>query len=200
MNAVKLLKEHGFEVGLQLMPGLPGDTTIDFIRKTIDHVVAIKPGFVRLYPLLVIKGTPLEKLYRNGGYRPLTLDEAVALCCNASIKLEQAGIDVIRIGLQATEELERPGTVIAGPFHPAFRQLVESAIFLDKMRSALKKRIGKNKTAEFSVNPKDLSSAIGQRRENIKTLIKEFKLEKIRVVEDSGVQGKREMKLSSTST
>jgi histone acetyltransferase (RNA polymerase elongator complex component) len=199
MNAVKLLKEHGFAIGLQLMPGLPGDTAKDFIKKTIDQVVTIKPGFVRLYPVLVIKGTPLEKLCRNGCYHPLILDEAVALCCDAIIKLEHEGIDVIRVGLQPTEELEKPGTILAGPFHPAFRQLVESSIFLDGMRSALKERKGTNDTAVFSVNPKDISLAVGQRRGNIRTLMKEFKLKKIRIVEDSSIRcRKREMKLSSS--
>jgi len=197
MNAVEHLKELGFEVGLQLMPGLPGDTAKNFVKKTIDNVIAIKPGFVRLYPVLVIKGTPLENLYRNGYYQPLALDEAVDLCCEAAVKLEHAGIDVIRIGLQPTEELEKPGTILAGPFHPSFRQLVDSLIFLNKMRAALKMRKRTNNTAEFSVNPKDISPAVGQRRGNIKVIIKEFNLERVRIVEDSSVRGKWEIKLSS---
>ena len=113
------------------------------------------------------------------------------------MRFEEAGIAVIRIGLQPTEELERPGTILAGPFHPAFRQLVESSIFLDGMRSALKERKGTNDTAVFSVNPKDISLAVGQRRCNINKLMKEFKLGKVRIIEDGSIQGKREVKLSS---
>jgi len=197
INAVKLLKEHEFEVGLQLMPGLPGDTGSDFITKTIDSVISLKPDFVRLYPALVIKGTPLELLFRTGCYLPLLLDEAISLCSDAIIKLGHAGIAVIRIGLQPTEELGRPGTVLAGPYHPAFGQLVASLIFLDRMRSALRKRTGAYNTAEFSVNPKDISSAIGQQRCNIKALTKEFKLEKVRIVGDNTLHGKGGMKLST---
>ncbi len=197
INAVELLKEYGFGFGLQLMPGLPGDTANDFIKKTIGNVIVMKPDFVRLYPVLVIKGTPLEILFRNGCYLPLTLDEAIALCSDAIIKLERAGIAVIRVGLQPTKELGKPGTVLAGPFHPAFRQLVDSSIFLDGMRSALKKRTGTYSIADFSVNPKDISSAIGQRRCNIKTLIKEFKLNNVRIVGDSSIHGKRVISLST---
>jgi histone acetyltransferase (RNA polymerase elongator complex component) len=198
INAVKLLKEHGFAVGLQLMPGLPGDTAEDFIEKTIDSIIDIEPDFVRLYPLLVIKGTPLENLHRNGFYRPLTLDEAVALCYEAMRKLEHAGIDVIRIGLQSTEELERPGTILAGPFHPAFRQLVDSMFFLETMRSILRERKGTNNSAVFLVNPRDVSNAIGQRRCNIKALREEFRLSKVYVVGNRDVQGRRGLKLSTS--
>jgi histone acetyltransferase (RNA polymerase elongator complex component) len=196
MNAVNLLKEYEFAVGLQLMPGLPGDTASDFIKNTIAKVIAAKPDFVRIYPVLVIRSTPLEILFRKGYYLPLTLDEAIAVCSDAIIELERADIPVIRIGLQPTEELRKTGTLLAGPFHPAFRQLVDSSLFLNVMRSALKKRMGRHNTAEFSVNPRDVSSAIGQRRCNIRALIKEFKLEKVRIIGDSSIHGKREIKLS----
>jgi histone acetyltransferase (RNA polymerase elongator complex component) len=195
VKAVGLLKNRGFEVGLQLMPGLPDDTANDFLEKTIDAVIPIKPDFIRLYPALVIKNTPLEELYNKGRYTPLTLDEAVTLCRDAVMKFEQAGIPVIRVGLQPTEELERPGTILAGPYHPAFGQLVESLIFLDRMRTALKNTKGMNDRAEFLVHPKNISAAIGQRRENITKLKKEFGLTKIRIVADQSVKGKRGMKL-----
>jgi histone acetyltransferase (RNA polymerase elongator complex component) len=140
VNAVSLIKSHGFQIGLQLMPGLPGDSADSFM-KTIRRVIDLKPHFVRIYPALVIKDTALEDLYTSGRYMPLSLDEAVLLCREALERFELAGIDVIRIGLQPTEELEKPGTIIAGPYHPAFRQLVESSILLDKMRSALRMRM-----------------------------------------------------------
>jgi len=195
--AVTRLKEHGMAVGLQLMPGLPGDTAANFIRSTINGVIAVKPDFVRLYPVLVIKGTPLEMLFRNGCYLPLSLGEAISLCADAIRKLEREGIAVIRIGLQPTEELGKTGTVLAGPFHPAFGQLVDSSMLLEGMRSALRKARGKCNTAEFLVNPKDISSAIGQRRCNVEALIREFRLEKVSIVGDSKIRRKGETRLSS---
>ena len=99
---------------------------------------------------------------------------------------------MIRIGLQPTEELEKTGTIIAGPYHPAFRQLVESSILLDKMRSALRNCEGKAGTVTFHVNPKDLSAAIGQRHSTIKVLKKEFGLQAVRIVEGNSGLKRRE--------
>ena len=188
-NAVALLREYGFAVGLQLMPGLPGDSS-DGFRTTVDQVIFLTPDFVRLYPTLVIKGTPLEELYAAGKYTPLSLDDAVAQCREAHLKFGRAGIDVIRMGLQPTAELEKPGTILAGPFHPAFRQLVESSILLDKMRSALLTRGDKSATVVFCVDPRDVSSAIGHLRGNIETLKREFGLQNVLIVKDDKA-GKR---------
>jgi histone acetyltransferase (RNA polymerase elongator complex component) len=190
-NAVTLLRERGFTIGLQLMPGLPGDSP-DCFSETVDQVIALRPDFVRLYPTLVIKGTPLEELYKAGRYAPLSLDEAVSQCSEAYVKFKRAGIEVVRMGLQPTEELEKPGTILAGPFHPAFRQLVESALMLDMMRSALRKRRKKTTTAVFCVSPRDVSAAIGQRKENIKALKKEFGLREVRIVKDNEICGRGE--------
>jgi histone acetyltransferase (RNA polymerase elongator complex component) len=183
VNAVGLLKECGFGIGLQLMPGLPGDSAEGF-HKSVAQVIALKPDFVRLYPVLVIKGTPLEELYNAERYTPLSLDDAISLCHGALMRFEQAVIEVIRIGLQPTEELERPGTILAGPYHPAFRQLVESSLFLEKMRLILKNRKEGNTTVVILVNPGDLSNAIGQKRSNIRTLQKEFRLNTLRIMPD----------------
>ena len=196
VNAVKLIKSRDFLIGLQLMPGLPGDSAESFMR-TVNRVIELKPDFVRIYPALVIKDTPLEDLYTTDRYVPLSLHDAVALCREALERFERAGIDVIRIGLQPTEELEKPGTIVAGPYHPAFRQLVESSILLDKMRTALRAFKGKTGAVTFQVNPKDLSAAIGQQRSNLKQLKKEFGFQKIRIIGGDNVPGRREPVLIS---
>jgi histone acetyltransferase (RNA polymerase elongator complex component) len=165
VHAVRLLREQGFTIGLQLMPGLPGDKAETF-QATVDRIVGLKPDFVRIYPALVIRDTPLAVLYETGRYAPLPLDAAITLCRDALDRFEEAGIEVIRIGLQATDELAAPGTIIAGPFHPAFRQLVESSRFLGKMEQRLPPGTGSGPVT-FRVNPADLSTAIGQNRANI---------------------------------
>ena len=181
INAVSLLKEEGFTIGLQLMLGLPGDSEKTLIE-TVKSVIKMQPDFVRLYPLLVIHGTPLEKLLIDGYYVPLSLDEAVLLCHKALMQFDEAEIPVTRIGLQPTEALERPGVIIAGPYHPAFRQIVESSILLDKMRTALRKRLVQTDIAVFTVHEKDFNAAIGQHRSNVIKLKKEFGLCTIRFV------------------
>jgi len=184
-RAVTLLKERGFIVGLQLMPGLPGDSA-DIFRQTVDKVIKLKPDLVRLYPALVIKDTPMEELYRIGRYQPLSLEAAVALCRGAFLACKGAGIRVSRMGLQPTEELGKPGTILAGPFHPAFGQLVESSVLLERMRDALRNRKEKAATAVLSVNPREISTAIGQHRVNIETLKKEFDLREVHIVAGGG--------------
>lgn len=186
LRAVRLLQEEGFRTGLQLMPGLPGDS-MQTIGKTIDTVSELKPESVRLYPALVIKDTPLADFYRRGLYEPLTLEQAVAVCKDAYRKFAAATIKVIRMGLQPTEDLEKPGMILSGPYHPAFRQLVESAILLDGMRAALKAASFRRATPVFRIHPKDLSSAIGQRRGNVERLRKEFTLTDVCFAEDPGV-------------
>jgi len=184
VQAVTMLSAHAFSVGLQLMPGLPGDSG-EIFCDTVSKVIALKPDVVRLYPALVIRDTPLEQLYRTRGYSPLALDEAVALCRDALAKFRQAGIAVIRIGLQPTEELGRPGAIVAGPFHPAFRQLVESSLFLETMGSLLPSGTTSGAVA-FAVNPADLSSAIGQKRRNIRAIRDRYGLDAM-VTTDSRV-------------
>jgi histone acetyltransferase (RNA polymerase elongator complex component) len=124
-RAVALLRKHAFSVGIQLMPGLPGDSRERFFT-TVDRTIDIKPDVVRIYPTLVIKDTPLEELYYAGRYTPLSLEEAVRWCKVALGRFEESGITVIRIGLQPTQELLKPGTIVKGPFHPSFRQLVQT--------------------------------------------------------------------------
>lgn len=168
VDAIRLLREHGFTTGLQLMPGLPGDTPGRF-RETVRQAIDLRPDLVRIYPALVIKDTPLAERYRTGRYTPLSLEDAVDLCRDAVDRFAAAGITVARVGLQPTEELERPGTVLAGPWHPAFGQLVRSARFLESMRGLLPPDSASGPVT-FAVHPADLSSAIGQDRRNIRVL------------------------------
>src|SRR3990170_1372765 len=193
VNTVGLLKGSGFAVGLQLMPGLPGDSAEGF-HETVSKVIELAPDFVRLYPVLVIRGTPLEEQYRDRRYTPLSHDDAVSLCRTALMRFEEAGIKVVRIGLQPTEELERPGAILAGPYHPAFRQLVESNLFLEKMREVLRMRKDESDAAVILVNPRDISAAIGQKRSNVNHLKKQLRLRTVHIVPDAGIP-KRTVKL-----
>lgn len=136
INAVKMLKKRGFKVGVQLMPGLPGDSKEVFMN-TIDKVIDLKPAMARLYPTLVIKGTKLAQLYKQGAYNPMGLKDTVNICKEACVKLENSGIPVIRIGLMSSPSLIKEGEIIAGPWHPSLGFLVRSAIHLEKVRPYL---------------------------------------------------------------
>jgi len=136
VQAVHLLRRHGFKVGIQLMPGLPGDSEAKFL-KTVKEVVRLEPNMVRLYPAVVLKGTALAEWYQEGRYNPLTLEEAVKICREGCIRLEDKGIPVIRIGLMSSPSLLQEGQIVAGPWHTAFGFLVRSGIHQKKIEPYL---------------------------------------------------------------
>lgn len=123
-----LIKELGFKLGHQMMLGLPGDTR-DISLATAKEVLKIKPDILRIYPTLVIKNTELEKMLHKGHYKPISLEDAIEISAIILMAFTIESIPVIRIGLQPTENIQLGKDVVAGPFHPAFRQLVEEQVF-----------------------------------------------------------------------
>ncbi|MDH3974340.1 MAG: radical SAM protein [Deltaproteobacteria bacterium] len=170
-SAARLIREYGFTLGCQLMPGLPGDS-YERSMKSAFKVADLGAELVRIYPALVIRGTELEKKFQEGSYRPLTMEEALPLCADMVELFRARNIDVIRIGLQAEESLEK--SLLSGPYHPSFGEMVESAIFMKKARSLLAKASYGNKDISFSISPSDESAFRGQRNMNIKRLSADF--------------------------
>jgi histone acetyltransferase (RNA polymerase elongator complex component) len=174
-SAILRLKGWGFEVGVHLMMGLPGDT-FDYFQCSLDRVIDLRPDFARIHPTLVLRGAPLEALWRDRKYSPLSLEEAIQWLRKGGLKLEKASLPLARIGLQPSKELEEH--LLAGPFHPALHQLVDSAIFYDMAEVLLKKHPdGSNPV--FLCNPDDLSNLKGQRSRNILRLKNLFNLSDI---------------------
>ena len=174
-SAIQRLKRWGFEVGLQLMIGLPGDT-LDHFLHTLDRIIRLQPNFLRIHPTLVLKGAPLEILWRDKNYSPLSLEKAIEWLKKGLLKLERANIAVARIGLQPTEELERD--FLAGPYHPALHQLIDSTIFLDMAKQLLQTHREESQVL-FLCNPKEVSNLRGQKNENIQRLKDGFGLQEI---------------------
>ena len=164
--AVGLLQDAGIEVGIQLMPGLPGESGPSFF-KGVREVVGLAPAFVRLYPVLVVGHSGLAEMYRLGNYRPLTLNRAVALCRQAKQMFAQAGIRVVRIGLQPSASLEKE--LLAGPYHPAFGELVAARDWFRRTRALL---VGcpADRRLTITLSPRDLSAFVGPKRMNISRL------------------------------
>jgi hypothetical protein len=174
-SAISGLKHGGFDVGVHLMIGLPGDTCDHFLH-SLDRIIDLEPDFVRIHPALVLKGAPLEILWKSGKYSALTLTEAVDWLKKGVLRLEKACITVARIGLQPTQELEEH--LQAGPFHPALHQMVDSAIFYD-MAARLLRADSNDPHPGFICHPKDLSTLKGQRNGNILGLKTQFHLTNI---------------------
>lgn len=138
-DAVYLLREAGIQVGIQLMPGLRGETW-QTLRETIRQVGNLTPDFVRIYPVLVMEDTELAMEYREGVYVPLTMEKARLIAAWWRMYLARKGIRVIRLGLQATTELDQGIGVLAGPYHPAFGEQVLECIYAHRLRHALRGR------------------------------------------------------------
>jgi histone acetyltransferase (RNA polymerase elongator complex component) len=174
-SATSRLKQEGFEVGLQLMMGLPGDSLPRFLE-TLDHVIHLQPDFVRIHPTLVVRDAPLEPLWRSGRYAPLSLDETIDWLKIGLLRLERASIAVARVGLQPGEELDEH--FLAGPYLPALRHQVDSAIAFD-MAAHLISAHPVGRRAEFVCHPSDVSILRGQKNDNLLALRARFHLEEV---------------------
>lgn len=200
-RASKLIRWYGFNLGHQMMVGLPESTRIDEIN-TAKALIKLKPKMIRIYPVLVIKGTKLEKEYNEGIYEPLSVVQAVEISKQLVRLFTDKKIEVIRVGLQNTDEICAPGDknseVVAGPFHPAFGQLVESSMWYDAILEKIKKLNTKVKEVEVTVNPADVNNVIGHKRENIKKLQELYELDLI-VKQDKNIkQGKSKIEITKT--
>lgn len=202
-KAAKLIRWNGFRLGVQMMVGLPESTTIDEIN-TAKELIKLKPKMVRIYPVLVIKNTPLEKELEKGTYKPLTVVQAVEVCKEIVRLFHDKNIDIIRIGLQPTDEISEPGSekseVVAGPYHPAFRQLVESAMWYDAIVGKIKRLNVKVKEVEVTVNPVDANNVIGHKKENVKNLKELYDLNLVLKQDSKMKQGKSKIEITETYT
>lgn len=202
-RAAKLIRWNGFRLGVQMMVGLPESTTIDEIN-TAKELIKLKPKMVRIYPVLVIKNTPLEKELEKGTYKPLTVVQAVEVCKEIVRLFHDKNIDIIRIGLQPTDEISEPGSekseVVAGPYHPAFRQLVESAMWYDSIVGKIKRLNVKVKEVEVTVNPVDANNVIGHKKENVKNLKELYDLNLVLKQDSKMKQGKSKIEITETYT
>lgn len=163
VKASQLIVNNGFSLGLQMMTGLLGDTdekSISTAKKLID----LKPDTVRIYPTIVFEDTYLGQLFKNGVYKPQNLEKAVNLTAVLLEMFKENGISVIRTGLHTIDETK----YLAGPWHPAFRELCDSKIYLKKAISKLAAR------GDYLIYvPRgEISKMSGQKRENIEALKK----------------------------
>ena len=197
-RASKLIRWYGFKLGHQMMVGLPESTRLDEMN-TAKDLIKLKPKMIRIYPVLVIKNTKLEKEYKEKEYQPITIDQAVEICKELVYLFNKKKIDIIRIGLQNTDMISEPDAkeseVVAGPFHPAFGQLVEDSIWYDSIVEKIKKFNVKVKEVEIRVNPADVNSVIGHKRENAKKLKELYEVD-IKVKADENMKvGQSDIKI-----
>ncbi|OEH85783.1 hypothetical protein BHU72_03095 [Desulfuribacillus stibiiarsenatis] len=183
-QAVSLIRETPYLLGIQLMVGLPFDS-LEISIKTAQEVIRLAPDFVRIYPTLVLQGTELEQLYQKGLYTPWSLQDTIENTAKMVRLFYQSNIPIIRLGLQASEELQETGAVIAGPYHPNIRQLIESQYFLDLLLELSTDSFsGNDDLIYISIHPSDETAFRGQGNQNLQSFMDKFR-KKIILVKDS---------------
>ncbi len=180
VSAAKMVKDAGFELILQMMTGLPGDTPERSIY-TARRLIEMKPDGVRIYPTVVVKGTTLYDMWRSGTYAEHTVEDATRLGAVLLDMFDEAGIPVIRFGLNPTEDLSG-GEAAAGAYHPALRELAEGQRYLKRERALLSEN-DRGADVVFGVAPGKISAAVGQHRCNAAALKDEFGLGSVRFAE-----------------
>jgi histone acetyltransferase (RNA polymerase elongator complex component) len=163
-----LIKKNNIILGVQLMLGLPGfnTTTLD---ETIETTIKLKPDFVRIYPTIVLKNTMLEDWYKDGEYSPLTLEESIEITSRLVEKFKKEDISVIKVGLHSDIEKD---SIIAGPYHQSFGELVRAEILKTKI-------LNNFKTKTLEISNKDISLFKGFNSRMLKEVKTKLGLQKI---------------------
>jgi len=186
INAVSLIKKRHFKTGLQMMIGLPGDDESRSIY-TAHRISELSPDFARIYPTVVLAGSPLAVLYKKGKYVPLSLEEGVSITKKAYLVFRENNIKVIRMGLQATEDLKEGTSILAGPYHPAFGHLIYSEIFFDNIAYALESMPLSSKDIIIKVHPRSISRLRGLNNINIRKIKSLFEIESLSIIPDKSL-------------
>ena len=178
VRASNLVREAGFSLVLQMMTGLPGDSP-ERDMETARRLIALRPDAVRLYPTVIVRDTELYDRYLAGEYAEHSVEDAVEVCAKLLPLFEDSGIEVIRLGLNPTEELTG-GAAVAGAYHPALGELVKSRVYRNRAR-ALLDGIAPHSHVVLGVEARAISQMTGQKRENLRNLCKEFSLDGLKV-------------------
>lgn len=190
VKASKLIKQYGFVLGHQLMIGLPGDSIQKDIE-TAKRSIELKPEICRIYPALIIKDTHMETMYLEKKFNPYSLNEAVNISKAIYIMMIANQINVIRIGLQPTEEISEGKDLIAGPFHPAFRELVEGGLYNDMIYDVIINNINQGlyiNNVLLKINPKDISKLYAKSKEFFNAMKKQINGVSIDVFQDIDIE------------
>lgn len=182
-KAVSLLQERKYEIGLQMMVGLPGDNETKSFT-TAQRIAEFPPDFIRIYPTVVLANSPLAHWYKKGKYVPWSIERSVTLVKKIYLFLKFNNVPVIRMGLQASADLEKDETIVAGPYHPSFGHLVYSEIFLDAATDVLKSKRNLHETVSIKVHPRSISKMRGLKNKNVKSLKRKFHIKSLHIIPD----------------
>lgn len=181
-RASGIIREAGLELGLQMMVGLPGDTR-EKCQHTAREIIRLGAQTTRIYPTLVLRGTPLAEMYQRGEYQPLELEQALEWCADLLSMMRRAQVKVLRLGLMAEENLSPQRDLLAGPWHPAFGELVRGRVLRRQAEGLFCCRLQGDQVV-LRVHPKEVSAFVGPGRSNVDFLRQRFGLRTLTVHAD----------------
>ena len=173
VQAAGLIKSFGFNLGLQMMIGLPGDTAEKSLF-TAKEIIRLGASCTRIYPTLVIKNTELEQHFLAGEYAPLSLDEAVDRVADIVPLFTLADVKILRIGLHPSEGLLDKTSLVSGPFHVAFGEMVSTEIWSRILNNLVYPNIKRN-ALSLTVAIGMSNAAIGHKGKNKTMLLQIFR-------------------------
>lgn len=198
-KASRMIRFRRFKLAHQMMIGIPESTKIDDIN-TAKTLTKLKTSEVSINPVLVIKDTPLEKEYKDNNYKPLAVVQALETCKELVKIFNEKNIEIFAIGFEPLDseidQKEFSEKVIAGPFHPSFRQLVESSLWYDSIVNRIKNLNAKVMEVEVTVNPKDINNVVGYKNENIEKLKDTYDVDLIVTPDERIKQGKSKIEIT----
>jgi len=189
IHACKMIKNADFNLIGQMMIGLPGST----LKKELytASVIADLCDGARIYPTVVLNQTKLCDMAKNGLYTPLKLEDTVVRTGEVLSLFADAGIPVIRIGLQSGDELYDPDVVYGGDYHPAIGEIAENYVFFKKICGVLEHSpvIPKGRNIVIHCPLGAVSKISGQKRWVKEKLINKFGLKSVKIVEKKEIVG-----------
>lgn len=184
--AAARIKDSGYQLGLQMMVGLPGDDDRGALA-TADELVRLRPDFVRIYPTLVLSGSPLARMLGAGRYKAMDIEACIRLVARLYLLFRANDIPVVRMGLQASDGLADPGARLAGPYHPAFGHLVHGQIVRDTICHALAGMKATPQTLTIGAHPSMVSRVQGLNKRNLHYLQKHHGFKRISIIQDETI-------------
>ena len=184
-RSCRLIVESDLNLVGQMMIGLPG-ADLDSELETARFIINAGARAARIYPTVVFRETELCQMALDGEYTPLGLDDAISRSAKVLALFVDAGVEVIRIGLQASEGLRSEDSYVAGPNHPALGELIIGEYYYEKITNILSRaNVAFDEHITILVKSGSLSKAIGQNARN-KTRLKAV-YKNIRFAESDGL-------------
>ena len=121
-KATDLLKKAGISLGLQFMTGFPGETDED-VKISCDSLSLLRPDFIRIYPFVPLKNTPVEREISSGRAQMYSVETILERTSALFLAAMRSKIPVVRVGLPQSDDI--PSVYPDNLFQVVVRKAIE---------------------------------------------------------------------------